>query len=190
MFAKNMFYNIKTCISFFIFSRNTVFCNPYITNIFSNSAKRIYPFEIKRVRRITSFSGNELATVPIAVVCIGCIDTEGKCHDHRLGIRCRIITVGQPHTLFNIVRLQHFAFVHGSDSSTECRGDYVEQSYQFHFAHPNICGIGRHGNPAVLVHRDYCPFHIPATLMLPKVWFSWLPKAVKSLPSFCVVIFA
>jgi len=32
--------------------------------------KRIYPFEIKRVRRITSFSGNELATVPIAVVCI------------------------------------------------------------------------------------------------------------------------
>ena len=22
--------------------------------------------------------------------------------------------------------------------------------------------------------------------MLPKVWFSWLPKAVKSLPSFCV----
>ena len=40
------------------------------TTIFSNSAKRIYPFEIKRIRRITSFSGNELATVPIAVVCI------------------------------------------------------------------------------------------------------------------------
>ena len=40
------------------------------TNLLSNSAKRIYPFEIKRVRRITSFSGNELATVPIAVVCI------------------------------------------------------------------------------------------------------------------------
>ena len=38
--------------------------------LFRNSAKRIYPFEIKRVRRITSFSGNELATVPIAVVCI------------------------------------------------------------------------------------------------------------------------
>lgn len=33
MFAKNMFYNIKACISFFIFSRNSVFCNPYITNI-------------------------------------------------------------------------------------------------------------------------------------------------------------
>ena len=40
------------------------------THILVNSAKRIYPFEIKRVRRITSFSGNELATVPIAVVCI------------------------------------------------------------------------------------------------------------------------
>lgn len=39
-------------------------------NISRNSAKRIYPFEIKIVRRITSFSGNELATVPIAVVCI------------------------------------------------------------------------------------------------------------------------
>lgn len=39
-------------------------------NLFCNSAKRIYPFEIKRVRRITSFSGNELVTVPIAVVCI------------------------------------------------------------------------------------------------------------------------
>ena len=35
-----------------------------------NSAKRIYLSEIKRVRRITSFWGNELATVPIAVVCI------------------------------------------------------------------------------------------------------------------------
>ena len=38
--------------------------------IFRNVAKRIYSFELKRVRRITSFSGNELATVPIAVVCI------------------------------------------------------------------------------------------------------------------------
>ena len=41
-----------------------------MTKILTNSAKRIYPFEIKKVRRITSFSGNELATVPIAVVCI------------------------------------------------------------------------------------------------------------------------
>lgn len=43
-------------------------CDKWI--LFHNSAKRIHPFEIKRVRRITSFSGNELATVPIAVVCI------------------------------------------------------------------------------------------------------------------------
>ena len=41
-----------------------------VQNIFSNSAKRIYLSEIKRVRRITPFSGNELATVLIAVVCI------------------------------------------------------------------------------------------------------------------------
>lgn len=41
-----------------------------VKQILGNSAKRIYPFEIKRVRRITSFSGNELVTVPIAVVCI------------------------------------------------------------------------------------------------------------------------
>ena len=38
--------------------------------IFRNIAKRIYLSEIKRVRRITSFWGNELATVLIAVVCI------------------------------------------------------------------------------------------------------------------------
>ena len=49
------------------FSQNT----PKITTyIFINSAKRIYLSEIKRVRRITPFSGNELATVLIAVVCI------------------------------------------------------------------------------------------------------------------------
>ena len=30
----------------------------------------IYLFGIKRVRRITTFWGNDLATVPIAVVCI------------------------------------------------------------------------------------------------------------------------
>lgn len=41
-----------------------------MSDLFRNFAKRIYPFEIKRVRRITSFLGNELATVPIAVVCI------------------------------------------------------------------------------------------------------------------------
>ena len=36
--------------------------------IYCNSAKRIYLFEIKKVREITLFLGNELATVPIAVV--------------------------------------------------------------------------------------------------------------------------
>ena len=39
-----------------------------MSNIMLNSAKRIYLFEIKRVRRITSFWGNELATVLIVVV--------------------------------------------------------------------------------------------------------------------------
>ncbi len=38
--------------------------------IFRKSVLGIYLFEIKRVRRITSFWGNELATVLIAVVCI------------------------------------------------------------------------------------------------------------------------
>lgn len=37
---------------------------------FRKSVLGIYLFEIKRVRRITSFWGNELATVLIAVVCI------------------------------------------------------------------------------------------------------------------------
>ena len=38
--------------------------------ILRNSAIRIYLLEIKKVIEITSFSGNELATVSIAVVCI------------------------------------------------------------------------------------------------------------------------
>ena len=42
----------------------------YIRKFCVNLYKGIYLFEIKRVRRITSFSGNELATVLIAVVCI------------------------------------------------------------------------------------------------------------------------
>lgn len=41
-----------------------------ITSYFWKSVLGIYLFEIKRVRRITSFWGNELATVLIAVVCI------------------------------------------------------------------------------------------------------------------------
>ena len=41
-----------------------------------NLYKGIYLFEIKRVRRITSFSGNELATVLIAVVCIALLVRE------------------------------------------------------------------------------------------------------------------
>ena len=50
---------IQKHILYFIFP--TIFCN---------SVKETYLFEIKRIRRITTFSGNELATVPIAVVCI------------------------------------------------------------------------------------------------------------------------
>ena len=65
-----MFYNIEICVFFFIFLKNTLFCHLRITNILHNSAIRIYLFELKRVRRITLFLGNELATVPIAVVCI------------------------------------------------------------------------------------------------------------------------
>ena len=70
MFMRNMFYNIEICVFFFIFLKNTLFCHLRITNILHNSAIRIYLFELKRVRRITLFLGNELATVPIAVVCI------------------------------------------------------------------------------------------------------------------------
>lgn len=40
------------------------------SDIFCKSVQETYHLEIKRVRRITSFSGNELATVLIAVVCI------------------------------------------------------------------------------------------------------------------------
>ena len=41
-----------------------------VLKLFANFVLGIYLFEIKIVRRITIFSGNELATVLIAVVCI------------------------------------------------------------------------------------------------------------------------
>lgn len=41
-----------------------------LAKLLHNSAIRIYLLEIKRVRKIISFSGNELATVQIVVVCI------------------------------------------------------------------------------------------------------------------------
>ena len=47
-----------------------------LSKISVNLYKGIYLFEIKRVRRITSFSGNELATVLIAVVCIALLVRE------------------------------------------------------------------------------------------------------------------
>ena len=61
---------------------------------------------------------------------IGCVDTESDCHDHWQGIRLRIITVKQTDAPFHIAKLQHFAPVHSSDGGTECRSDYIEQSYQ------------------------------------------------------------
>ena len=36
---------------------------------------------------------------------------------------------------------------------------YIEKLHQLHFAHPYVGGIGRYGNFAAPVYRDYCPFH-------------------------------
>lgn len=47
----------------------SLFCRA-ILEILCKSVKEIYLLEIKRVRKITSFPGNDLATVLIAVVCI------------------------------------------------------------------------------------------------------------------------
>ena len=121
---------------------------------------------------------------------IGCVDTERECHDHRQGIYIRIIAVGQPDAPSHLTRLQHLALIHGSDGGTECRGDNIEQLYQLHFTHPHAGGIGRHGNSAASVHRDCCPFHIPATLMLPNDLLSLSPSIVRSLSNFSTVMFA
>ena len=121
---------------------------------------------------------------------IGCVDTERECHDHRQGIYIRIIAVGQSDAPFHLTRVQHLALVHGSDGGTECRGDNIKQLYQLHFIYPHVGGIGRHGNPAAPVHRDCCPFHIPATLMLPNDLLSLSPSMVRSLSNFSTVIFA
>ena len=39
---------------------------------------RIYLFEIKRVRRITTFCGNDLATVHVAAVCIALLVSDNS----------------------------------------------------------------------------------------------------------------
>lgn len=57
------------CFSIGLLLSHSLFCK-VISKIFCKSVLGIYLFEIKRVRRITSFWGNELATVLIAVVCI------------------------------------------------------------------------------------------------------------------------
>ncbi len=57
------------CFSIGLLLSRSLFCRA-ILEIFRKSVLGIYLFEIKRVRRITSFGGNELATVLIAVVCI------------------------------------------------------------------------------------------------------------------------
>lgn len=57
------------CFSIGLLLSRSLFCRG-IPEIFRKSVLGIYLFEIKRVRRITSFWGNELATVLIAVVCI------------------------------------------------------------------------------------------------------------------------
>lgn len=57
------------CFSIGLLLSRSLFCRA-ILEIFRKSVLGIYLFEIKRVRRITSFWSNELATVLIAVVCI------------------------------------------------------------------------------------------------------------------------
>ena len=84
---------------------------------------------------------------------------ESKCHNHWQGVHVHKVAVGQLDAPFHFAKRQYPAPVHGSDGGTECRGNYIEKLHQLHFAHPNIGGIGRYGNPAVPVHRDCCPFH-------------------------------
>ena len=55
------------CFSIGLLLSRSLFCRA-ILEIFRKSVLGIYLFEIKRVRRITSFWGNELATV--LMVCI------------------------------------------------------------------------------------------------------------------------
>ena len=111
---------------------------------------------------------------------------EGKCNDHWQGIRFRIIAIRQPDTRFHLARFQHSALIHGSDGGTECRNDYIEKFHQFHFAHPYAGGIGRYSNPAVLVHRDCCPFHTLCVYMAKRP-LTLLSKSDMSFSSFLFV---
>ena len=65
-----IFVIISVCVGLFLYENDNEWFTGFWHILFGNSAKRIYLSEIKRVRRITPFSGNELATVLIAVVCI------------------------------------------------------------------------------------------------------------------------
>jgi len=52
--------------------------NTLTLKIYCISSKRIYLFEIKRVRRITTFCGNDLATVHVAEVCIALLVSDNS----------------------------------------------------------------------------------------------------------------
>lgn len=86
------------------------------------------------------------------------------------------------------MHFQYSAFIYCFDCSTDSRSNNPEQADKFLFAHPY--NFIRYSYCAVFCDFDYIPFHCPAIDTLLNDWFSLLPNKVRSLSSFCVVIFA
>ena len=75
-------------------------------------------------------------------------------------------------------------------SCTECRGGYSEQVAKFPFAHGGCANVGRMMMlPSVVMMLRFMAM-LGYGVTLPNDAFSLLPNIVRSLSSFCVVIFA
>lgn len=118
------------------------------------------------------------------------VNTESKRDYHRETEYISIIAVLQPDILLHLIFLQYVAFIYGSDGSTECRGDYPEQFHQFRLAHPNAGGILRHDDIAGFIYYYDVSSHTHDIVIPLNVLLSLSPNIVRSLSSFCVVIFA
>lgn len=83
---------------------------------------------------------------------------------------------------------QYSAFINGSDCGSDSWSNNPEQADKFRFTHPYLFTWCNYRT--VFSDFDDIPFHCPAIDTLLNDWFSLLLSMVRSLSSFCVVIFA
>lgn len=118
------------------------------------------------------------------------VDAESKRDYHRKTEHIGIIPVLQPDISLYFVLFQYATFIHGTDSYTKWRDNYPEQFHKFWFTHPYISDIFRHNDVAGFVHGYDVSFYTHDIVIPLNVLLNLSPNIVRSLSSFCVVIFA